>query len=109
MYISPLFPQRPIKPIAFVVLTIGIVVAVLRSTDLIAHQEHRQTKREHHDSEEILHLTISTFLNFRGIGRTLNATIPAAIVVCTITIIFSIGLIVFPVIRNQVVEGESVV
>jgi hypothetical protein len=31
------FDQRPIKPSAFVILTIGVVVAALRSPNLIAH------------------------------------------------------------------------
>src|SRR5499433_2471946 len=102
------FEQRPIVPVEFVVLAIGIVVAVLRPADFIAHKEHGQTKREHQHGEEILYLAVPQPLNFRIICWPLNAAVPASIVVRTITIILTVCLIVFSIVRNKVIERESV-
>ena len=32
--------ERPIEPTGFVVLAVGVVVAVLRAPDLVAHHDH---------------------------------------------------------------------
>src|SRR5246127_997745 len=109
MYIRVPRKQRPIKPIGFVILTIGVVVAVLCSSDFVAHQEHGQTEGKHCDSEEILYLTVSESLHGRIIGRALKTAIPASIVVCAVAIIFAIGFVMLSVVRNEIVESESVV
>ena len=81
-------------------MAVGVVITVLRSPNFIAHREHRQTEREHCDGKEILHLTVSEFLNCRIIGRTFNTAVPASIVVCAVAVVFAIGFIVFLVVRD---------
>src|SRR5580700_9591821 len=44
MHIGMLCRQRPIKPTGLVVLGIGIVIALLGTTDLVTHQNHRQAQ-----------------------------------------------------------------
>src|SRR5579863_9217208 len=103
------FHERPIEPARFVVLAIGVVVAGLRTADLIAHSNHRYAEREHGKRQEIPDLPVSQFL-YAGIVRsTLDTAVPASIVIGAITIALAIGLIVFLVIRDEVVERQAVV
>lgn len=62
--------ERPIEPIEFAVVTVGVVITVLRPLNFITHREHRQTKRVHCYGEEILHRAVSESLNCRIIGGT---------------------------------------
>src|ERR1700745_4165557 len=100
MHIRVLPDQPPIDPIGFVVLTVGIVIAALGSSDFIAHEKHGQTKRQHCDGEEILHLSVSESLNYRIIGGPLDATVPASIVVSAVAVVFAVGLVMFLVVRD---------
>ena len=109
MYIRVFTEQGPIEPIDFVVLTVGIVIAVLRSPNFIAHYEHRQAKREHCNGEEILHLTVSESIYDLIIGRTLETAVPTSIIVRAVAVIFTIALIMLYVVGNEIVEGKSVV
>src|SRR4030095_1791672 len=96
-------------PIGFAVLAVRIVIPMLGSSNFITHREHRQTKRDHCDGEEILHLTVAKSLNYRIIGRTLDTTVPASIVVCPVTVAFAVGLVMLFIVRNEIVESKSVV
>ena len=95
MHVCVLREQRPVEPIDFVVLTIGVVVAVLRSPNFIAHQEHRDAKREQRDRHEILNLAVSESLDSRIVGGALDATVPASIVVRAVAVILPVGFVVF--------------
>src|ERR1700685_2349127 len=109
MHIRVLRDQRPIEPIRLVVMTVGIVIAMLRSPNLIAHREHRQTKRKRGDGEKVLHLTVPESFGCRIIRRTLDTTVPTSIIISAVAVVFAVGLVVFLVVRDQVVECESVV
>src|SRR4051794_36318717 len=56
--VSMCLEQPPVEPAGFVILAIGIVVADLGASDLIAHHKHWDAERENGNSEEILHLPI---------------------------------------------------
>src|SRR5215469_13908562 len=101
--------QGPVEPANFIVLTIGIVVAVLGSPALVAHQKHWKAKRENRDSQEILDLAIPQFLNGRVVARALDTAVPTPIVIGAIAVILAVGLVVLIVVRSQVVQRESVV
>src|ERR1700757_2566785 len=109
MHIRVLHKQRPIEPILFVVLTVGVVVPVLGSANLITHQKHGKTKRKHGDGHEILDLAGSESLNFSIRGGTLDPTVPAPIVIAAVTVFFTVGFVVFVIVGDEVVERKSVV
>lgn len=109
MNIRVLYEQTPIEPVPFVVLTVGVVVAVLSSPDLIAHKQHGKAKRKHGGGHKILHLAISESLNLRIRGWTLDTTVPAPIVIAAITVFLTIGIVMLPVVRDQVIQRKSVV
>src|ERR1700741_4166199 len=109
MHIRVLQEQRPIEPIRFVVLTVSVIVATLRSTDFIAHQEHGKAQREQRDGHEILYLAVSESLNFRIRSGALSTTVPTPIVVSAITVILTVGFVVFVIVRDQVIKRKSIV
>ena len=57
--------QRPIEPVRFVVLAIGVIVADLRAPDLIAHSDHGYAQGEHRDRQEILNLPVAQSFDCR--------------------------------------------
>jgi hypothetical protein len=56
MDVGMLCEQRPVKPVRFVILAIGIVVPTLCSPHFIAHEKHGHTNRKHRYGQKILHL-----------------------------------------------------
>src|ERR1700752_2107116 len=101
--------QGPIKPVGLVILAVSVVISVLRSPGLISHQEHGNSKGEQCGRYEIFHLAGSESFNL-GIRRgTLDATVPASIVIAAVTVLLAVGLVVFLVVRDQIIKRKSVV
>ena len=48
--------QGPVKPAEFIVLAVGVVVAVLGAADFIAHEQHGDAQREQVEGEEVFDL-----------------------------------------------------
>src|SRR5262249_45829333 len=101
--------EIPVQPTDFVVLTIGIVVAVLGTAGFVAHQQHGGAQGEQSDGQKILRLPVAEFLNGWIIAWALDAAIPASIVVGAIAVIFSVCLVVFSVVRDKVIQCETIV
>src|SRR5262249_19506327 len=74
----------------------------------VTHNKHRHTNREHCYGQKVLHLPISELPHAGIIGGTFDTTIPASIIVCSITVIFAVCFIVLVVIRDEVVQREAV-
>ena len=109
MQVGVLLKQRPIQPIGFVVVAVSVVVAVLRAPDLISHQNHGKPEREQRNGHEILHLTVPEPFDFDIRGWSLDATVPAPIVIATVTVLLTICLIVLLVVGDQVAERKPIV
>ena len=109
MHIGVLGDQSPIKPTDFVVLAKTVVVAALRVPNFIPHQEHGHSQRHHGDGQEVLHLPVPQLLNGRVIGRPFSTTVPTAIVVGAIAVSLAIVLVVFLVVRDQIIQCKTVV
>jgi hypothetical protein len=95
VHIGMFFDQLPIEPSEFVVVAIGIVIALLRAPDLVAHQYHGHPHREYGGGKKILNLPVSKFLYCSVIGRPFDAPVAAAVVVFTIAAFLAIRLVVF--------------
>src|SRR4029450_4400332 len=108
MDIYMLREEPPIEPARFVILTISIVVAGLCASDLVSHENHGHTRREHRDGQKVLHLSISKLLHCGIIARAFNAAVPASVVVCAVALVFPIRLIMLLIIRDEVVQCETV-
>src|ERR1700691_1898163 len=100
----------PIQPANFVVLVVGIVVAKLRVQELVAGAKHRRTVGQEEQAAEILHLLPAQCVNCRGDSfLPFLPTIPTVVRVSTVLIIISVLPIVLTIIRDQIVERETVV
>ena len=101
--------QCPVQPAGFVILTVGVVVTMLASPHFVAHENHRDAERKHRDRQEVFGLPIAQLLYSRIVGRTLDAAVPAPVIARTVAVVFPVGFIVFLVVGDEVVEGETVV
>src|ERR1700740_240986 len=74
----------PVDPAHLVVLTIRIVVAVLRVSELIPGKQHRRSLRKEQRRQEIPPLLCAQRENRRIVAWTLGAAIPAVVVGMTV-------------------------
>ena len=99
----------PVEPGDLVVLTIGVIVALLRVAHLVAREYHRDTLTHHQQCDGVLHLAVAQGIDVSVVCRTFIATVPTIIMVLTITVIFAIGFVVLLVVRHEVHQCETVV
>ena len=66
----------PVEPADFVVLSIGVVVAALRTLAFVARKHHRRSLREQKRREEIAHLPVAQCDDAGIVGRTFRAAVP---------------------------------
>src|SRR5204863_4139408 len=104
-----LLQPRPVEPVALVVAAVGVVVAVLRAPHLVAHENHGNTERKQRDRQHVLHLTVAKTLDVGIGGRPFDAAVPAAVVVGAVPVLLAVVLVVFLVVRDEVVQREAVV
>src|SRR5512132_4157211 len=81
-----LFVTLPVKPTDVVVLTIGVVVAVLCPTPLISAAEHRHALGKKQCREKIAALPVAQLVNLRVISRTFDAAIPRLVIVVAVAV-----------------------
>ena len=91
------------------ILTVGVVVAQLRSTDFVAPRQHRHALRHEHRQQKIAALSEPEFLNRRIVGGTFDAAVPAHVVVVAVAILFAVGLVVLLLVGHKIRQRESVV
>src|SRR4029450_1351209 len=107
--VGMLCKKRPIEPARFIILAIGIVIPTLCPPHFVTHEKHGHTNRKHRYRQKVLHLPISNLLHSGIIGKTFNTAVPTSIVIRPVAIVFAICFVVFAIIRDQVVERETVV
>src|SRR5215469_415811 len=108
-------PQRrafilgaPIDPADLVVLAIGVIVALLRPTKLVAGEQHWCSLRQQQGGEEIPHLASPQRAHLFVLGRALDSTIPRTVVGVPIPIFLAVRLVVTIVVGDEVIEREAV-
>ena len=97
----------PVHPADFIILAVGIVIAVLGIAALIALIQHRRALCQHIHQHKIAHLAISQRTYLLTLRFALKSAVPAAVIVIAITIVFTIGFVMFPVITDEVVQRET--
>ena len=100
--------QTPVEPADIGVLAVSVIVASLGSAHLIAHEKHRRAGGQKLQCEEVLDLTIAQRLDFRIVGRPLRTAVPAQIIIGAIAVALAVGLVVLPVVGDQIVEREAI-
>src|SRR5207237_4798491 len=72
------------------------------------HVHHGVTSRERPYGQNSLHFRVSELLHCEIIGGTLNASVPASVVVGAVTIVLAVCVVVLVVIRDEVIQCEAV-
>src|SRR5208337_455376 len=101
--------QVPVEPTRIIILTIGVIVATLTTSHLVAHQKHGQTRGKHGYGEKILYLPVAQPLYCGIVRRTFKAAVAASVVIAAIAVVFTVFLVVLLVVGDNVVEGEAIV
>lgn len=99
----------PKKPVDFIVLHVGVVIALSGVAILISHEKHRNALREKKSEEKVAHLPLSQLGDVRILCRSFNAAIPAVVLVVAVAVVFLIGEVVFLIVADQIAQSESVV
>lgn len=108
IHISVCLKPAPVNPGYLVVLAVGIVIPILGVAEFIPCIEHRRPSAAHEDCAGILDQTHSQRIDLRVICLSLFPAVPAPVVIGTVPVFPSVGLIVFPVIGIQVIECKAV-
>ena len=95
--------QVPVDPADFAVLAIGVVVAVLSASELVPGDDHRRALGQQQGGEEVAHLAQAQRVDLGVVGRAFDTVVPGQIVIAAVLVVFVIGLVVFVVVRHQVV------
>ena len=98
----------PVEPGDFVILAVGVVVALLRVAHLVAREHHRYALTHHEHRDGVFHLAVAQGDDFRIISITFAATVPTVVVVLAVAVVLAVGLVVLAVIGYQVHEREAV-
>ena len=101
--------EIPVRPGKLVVLTVGVVVAHLRASHLVAAADHRNTLADEQCGEQVAHLALTQLTDIANGRRPFHAAIPRTIVAFAVAVAFAVGLVVLVVVTHQVVHGEAVV
>ena len=101
--------QVPVEPTRIIVLAVGVIVAMLTTPHLIAHNKHGHTSGQDDGCEKVLHLAIAEVLDCRIVRRTFHTAVPASSVVPSVAVAFAILFVVLVVIGDDVVECKTVV
>src|SRR4030095_12806153 len=64
--------------------------------------------RKHRCGQKVFYLPVPEFLHSWIISQALNTAVPTSIVVRPVAVVFAICFIVLAVVRDEVVEGETV-
>src|SRR5262249_28441991 len=101
--------EVPVEPGEFVVLAIGVIVALLRATGLVPGEGHRTALGEEQRRYQIAFLPLAEGVDARVVGRALGAAVPGVVVVSAVAVILAVGLVVLAVVADQVLQREAVV
>ena len=82
--------ERPIEPVPFLILTIGIVISALATATFISHVDHRNALTYKEQCNGVFLLPQPQRVNGRVIRFTLNAGVPTVIVIGTVIVVLAI-------------------
>ena len=100
----------PVEPTRRVVLVVRVVVAALSLQELVTRAEHGRAVRQHQQAAEVLRLPLPQLQNMRRDSFVaFPAAVPAEVLVRSVRVVVAVGLVMFVVVGNEVVQGEAVV
>ena len=99
----------PVEPGEFVVLAVGVVVAVLGAADFVPRKQHGYALRQHQGDEDVALLARAQGQDIGVVGGAFYTAVPGAVVVGTVAVVLAVGFVVLVLVGHQVAQGEAVV
>src|SRR5699024_6213943 len=99
----------PVVPALWIVLTVRVIVAALRVSQLIAAVNKRCALRKHQEQQRVLQLLHAQLPDCRLSALSLSAAVPGIIPVASVTVILTVVLIMLALVGNHIVHCKSVV
>ncbi len=99
----------PVVPRQLRVVTVGVVVARLRATQLVAAEEHRHALREEERGQQVALLAGAQREDGRVVGRPFHAAVPGSVVRLAVPVVVPVGAVVLAVVGDQVGQREAIV
>ena len=108
--VGELVTAVPIDPRRGVVLVVGIVVAALGPSELVAHRRHRRPVGHRQQAPGVAQLSPAQRRDIRRHSVVaLEAAVPRAVVTGSIGVVVTVGLVALVVVGDEVVHREPVV
>src|SRR3954451_568596 len=101
--------QTPVHPADLVVLAVRVVVAALCATQLVARDQHRHTRRQQQRGEQVPELPPPERPYALVVRLPFRPAVPRPVVVRAVPVALAVRLVVLPLVRHQVPQGETVV
>ena len=103
------FGQLPIRPGNFVILTIGVVIALLRPSEFIACEKHWRPVREENRCQHRAAQSSARLVDIQIVCRALDTPIRRIILGTAIAIIFAIRFVMALCVTDGVHQREAIV
>ena len=100
--------RRPVQPGDFVVLGIGVVVAVLGLAEFGAHRQHGRAARQQQGGEQGALVALAGGADRWVFAGAFGAVVPGKVGVGAVAVVLGVGLVVLVLVRNQIGQGEAV-
>ena len=101
--------KMPVDPGSFVILTVSVVISVFGVSEFVTCKEHRSSTAGHENCTGIADHAEAERKNFRVGGVTFFTTVPAAVVVGTVSIVPAVCFVVFLIVGIKIIHGEAIV
>lgn len=101
--------MTPVQPANLVILAIGIVVGQSAAAEFITGNEHGRSLRKKKNHGKGFDTPGVQFFDPAISSFTLDPTVPADIMIIAIPILLAIAQIIFPVIADPIIKGETAV
>jgi hypothetical protein len=101
--------HRPVEPTRTIILAIGIVVSLLSTPHLIAHDKHGHAHGEYRSREKVLYLPVAQLFYFRIVHMAFKAAVPAPVILVVVAVVLAIFSVVLAVVTDNIVQRETIV
>src|SRR5262249_43016872 len=100
--------EIPVEPADRVILTVRVVVAALRPSELVAAEQHWRARSEEQRARVILHELPPKSEHSRVRGFPLGTAVPGIFVLGPVFIVLAVPFVVLLIVRDEVVQREAV-
>src|ERR1700733_12707328 len=98
----------PVEPTYFVILRIGVIVAMLGSREFVTSKNHRRATRQEYCCQHVSHLAEAKPSDLGVVSRAFNSMIPGDVVGMTVPVSFPIRVILLVIVGDEIAKRKAV-